>query len=215
MISIPRLTKLAAEASYERLMDEVTRNGRPLPLAVRLRLTDPGSLAPAALGLALQRVVELTYRPTPASRDLLARLLGHQGADGGFGAGEASVSSTAVALSALLGVASQINVLPRAALELWMSAEEKAALDQAIGAGLHFLSMAQESGEGGALLREPGLIGDEIDSAVVLWQLGLQPRFARAVRFEALLTAVDAHGLRHRACTGPLLRQIEMCWIAA
>ncbi|QOJ17519.1 MAG: hypothetical protein HRU76_07975 [Phycisphaeraceae bacterium] len=91
MLSIPQIRHLVDARAYERLIDRVLTSGRSGNLSVRLRLGAPQAQPPAALGLALQRVVELTYGPTPLAADLATRIIHLQRADGLFG-GEAAES---------------------------------------------------------------------------------------------------------------------------
>lgn len=85
MLSIPQIRHLVETRSYERLVDRVLTSGRSGNLSVRLRLASSEAQAPAALGLALQRVVELTYGPTPLAADIATRLIHLQVRDGLFG----------------------------------------------------------------------------------------------------------------------------------
>lgn len=205
MISIPKIIRLVAAGQDERLLDEVVRNGRSMPLAVRMRLSEPGVLPAAAAGLALQRVCELTYRPTEASIALMRRVLDRQqlgAAEGSFG----SVAGTAIALAGLLGVVHQFDALPGSASPRFIDEQLESAVRSALEPAIESLARAQERGlfEGGA-----GLIGDGIDSAIVVWQLGFEPRFTSAIRFEALLEAIDTRGLRHCRSTAPLVGRMK------
>lgn len=201
MLNLPRIARLAVAGDFERMLEEVCRNGRPLPLPVRLRLSEPAGLPAAAAGLALQRVTQLTYRPTPVSISL-ARALVSLGDDSGlFG----TVAATAVALAGLLAFSDQVRTLPATAQ---VDPDLRASIDASIAAALHRLHRAQEESPAALLGERPTLIGDELDSAIALWQLGLDPRFAAAVRFEDLLASVEDRGLRHERSTGPLLERV-------
>ena len=79
----------------------------------------------------------------------------------------------------------------------------------AIAEALHFLHLAQETSAPARLGDSPNLIGDELDSVIVLWQLGLDPRFARVVRFTDLIGAIEDRGLLHDRATGPLLERVS------
>jgi hypothetical protein len=105
MITLPRILKLAADAEHARLLEEILDNGRPLPLAARLRLSSDAGLPAAALSLALTRFVELTWAPTPQTLDLLDRLLACE--DARHAGWYATPAATAAAAAALLGVAAQ------------------------------------------------------------------------------------------------------------
>lgn len=206
MINIPRLSHLADTQRFDRMLDEVARNGRPLPLAVRLRLSHAQCLPGAALGLALQRVCELTYRPTEASIRLLEGLLEARRDDGSFG----PAAATAVALAALCAVVHQLDALPGRASPRFIDEELERRARAAVPGAIAWLAALQDDGDEVDLFDEShGLVGDEVDSAIVLWQLGFEPRFTGAIRFADLLDAVDAHGLRHDRSTAQLVGRFD------
>lgn len=201
MLNLPRIARLAVAAEFERMLEEVCRNGRPLPLPVRLRLSEPAGLPAAAAGLALQRVTQLTYRPTPVSISLARALVSLRDESGLFG----TIAATSVALAGLLAFSDQVRALPASAQ---VDPELRASINESIAAALHRLHRAQEESPAIRLGERPTLIGDELDSAIALWQLGLDPRFAAAVRFEDLLASIEDRGLRHERSTGPLLERV-------
>ncbi len=204
MLNLPRIARLSVAGDFERMLEEVCRNGRPLPLPVRLRLSEPAGLSAAAAGLALQRIIQLTYRPTPVSIGLARTLVVLRDEDGKFG----TLAATAVALAGLLAFSDQVKSLPTLSQ---VDPDLRRAVDESIAAALHRLHRAQEESPampGARLGERPSLIGDELDSAIVLWQLGLEPRFANAIRYEDLLASVEDRGLRHERATGPLLERL-------
>ena len=176
MLSPNRLERLAANGEYDRLLADVLRNGRSIPLAARLRLCE--ALPAAALGLALQRLLELTRRPTGAVCALAADLLDQQSEDGGFGA----VAATAVAVSALTNLSQIAAYVPGA-----VTPEFSERVGRAVEQGHHHLFAAQDRCFG---VDPAGLIGDGLDSALVYWQLGHDPAFGRSVRMTDLQTAL-------------------------
>lgn len=212
MISLPRIARFADAQDFDRLLDEITRNGRPISLPVRLRLSEPAGIASAALGLALQRCIELTYRPMPISTGLASRLLDEMREDGSFG----TVAGTAIAVAGLLAFRDQ--AWANARLRRAAGGQDDCTLermetmlhqiDLGIAAAWHWLRQRQEQSAALRFDGPSGLIGDELDSAIVLWQLGLEPRFARAVRFADLLDAVEDAGLVHERRTAPLLARL-------
>ena len=218
MISFPRLARLAEAADYDRLLDEVTRNGRPLPLGIRMRLSEPESLPSAALGLALRRVVQLTYRPVELSATLVRELLGLQRADGSFG----TIGATAVAAAAMLALLDQVRALPRAwaNLERVDSArglhEARAArvqplnerVEHACLTALHAIHQFQQQSASLTLDGPDGLIGDTLDSAIVLWQLGEDQRLIRSIRFDDLISSALDAGMAHDHAAGPLVERV-------
>lgn len=206
MISLPKLVRFTHSQQFDRMFDEVTHNGRGLPLAARLRLSEVEAQPATALGLALQRVCDLTYRPTPASIVLLEGLLERQRSDGSFG----GVSATAVALGALWSVVDQLRALPGSPSPHFIDQSLEDGLNGAVGQALAYLKSVQDGQAASRLFDEPdGLIGDEIDSAIVLWQLGLDTRFTSYIRYAELLESVDARGLRHDRSTAQLVGRFD------
>lgn len=81
MLSVNLMQRTLEAGDHDRLLRELSDNGLTLPLSLRVALS---ASEPAVLGLALRRLVELTYGPTSLSRDLIGKLLDHQQADGTF-----------------------------------------------------------------------------------------------------------------------------------
>lgn len=219
MISFPRIVRHAARCDYEHLFEDVLRNGPPLPLALRMRLGSGADSAPAALGLALKRIIEVTHRPTEASRELLDRLLDQQNTDGSFG----GIAATGVALGALLSVLEQIDSLPGAARRngsggsggsggrgvLLIDPDLESRLRRGVDEALHFLASAHEEAlhaEDGA----PALLGDAIDTAVLLWQLAGNRFAGDRLRLDRLHDAAQAHGLSHNPVTSGILAPVAL-----
>lgn len=203
MLNLPRLTRLAHAGQFTRMIDEVLRSGPSLPIGVRLRLSDPEGLPATGCGLALQRAVQLTYRPTNLSLELVHQVIRGQREDGSFG----SLSATAVALAGLFAFFDQVRSLPggKNRTTSVIDPDLYGSIEHAIGAALHRLHRAQEESSFGSRRTRSDLIGDDLDTSIILWQLALEPRFTRVVRFEALLDAVERRGLRHDRCVSPLL----------
>jgi hypothetical protein len=201
MISLPKLVRMASEGEHARMLDEVVRNGRPLALPIRLRLEEAHTLPVAALGLSLTRVTELTYRPSDVACTLATLLLDRREPDGSFG----SIAATAIAAAALLAVADQVDALPGGrASGVYIDPALESRIRAGAESALHALAQAQQSDEESG----EGLIGDEIDSAITLWRLGFDTRFARAVCYDALLRAVEDRGLRHSRATASLIEPL-------
>lgn len=178
MLSHRRIERLVERGEHERLLDEVLRNGRPLPLAARLRLFDAGAAGPAALALALQRHLELTPAATPLALDLAGRLLDAQDADGAIG----SIVSTAAAVAGLTRLRETLAWSPVADAML------ARRLDVAIDRALHALLAAQHRC---AMARRPGMLGDEMETALALWQLATVDRARDALAWGDLARAAD------------------------
>ncbi len=181
MLHLAKLHRLAEQERHEVLLDEVLRNGRPLPLAARARLSEAGGVRLASLGFALQRGVELSYQPTPAI-EALARLTvnalneladpagpaGRErpvaaGAQGPCGAG-----AIAAALAGLADVLQQADSVGGSGVDL--SPGLPGRIRAAIRAGAYALFEAQGRLAARSLPWR-GLVGDPLDSSLVLWQL--------------------------------------------
>ncbi|MCB9838273.1 MAG: hypothetical protein H6813_02950 [Phycisphaeraceae bacterium] len=179
MLSMPRLVRLAESGQYDRLLEEVLRNGRPLPLAARLRLSNPGMIEASAISLALSRVTELTHRPTSGALDLALRLLDRQLDDGSFG----SPAVTASAVEAIIALLEQDRfVIP--GLEPDLRDRLETARDRAF----HALYSAHEAGA--ANTRQSGLLVDALETALTLWRLGERAIFDAVVGIAGLRRAL-------------------------
>jgi len=181
MLSPAVLERLISAEDWERLLSEVLRNGRPLPVGARLRLLGGDSAAPASLGLALQRMIELSYAPGRREQRALERLLALQGQDGGFG-------SPAATASACAGL---IAFQEHAVAALGGSTEALARrVDEAIERALHALYAARERRlfDGGGA---DGLIGDAMETALVFWRLDGVARFETRIGAGRLRAAME------------------------
>lgn len=78
MLSLRHIERMVESKAYPRLIQRILANGRcDRPSAIQ-RLLDPGAVSPAALGFALQRVLELAYGPVPLADHLIRMLLALQ-----------------------------------------------------------------------------------------------------------------------------------------
>lgn len=105
MLSVHLIERTLENGDFDRLLRDLGDNGTPMPLPLRVRL---GAGSTAGIGLALRRLVELTYGPTDLSRRLLDRLVSAQRPDGAFAIDDdpqADPLTTAVAIAALQRVA--------------------------------------------------------------------------------------------------------------
>lgn len=181
MISLSQVERLRATGQWAQLVRRLMRNGRASSGRAVDHLTRVDGVRPAALGLALQRVVELTYGPTAQAAALAEDLLALQDEGGLFRSFEPGVASnatpwaaTAVALRGLLDHGRQLK-----------EAKEPipARLHRAVRRGLAALAQGQGAG---------GLIGDDVTvSAVALWQLGDHEAFRARVDHRRLLEIVS------------------------
>ncbi len=153
MISPQNISRMIKSKSYRPLIQRILGNGRCYAPAVISRLCQPPLDAPAALGLALQRTVELTYSSSPLIDDLVYKLLKHQNSSGFFGrSASPELAASAIALRGL-----QVGM---AQFEEEASSPARQALDRGMATLIRLLnSDAVQS-------------IDHIDTAVILWQLG-------------------------------------------
>lgn len=179
MLSMPRLVRLAETGQFDRLLEETLRNGRPLPLAARLRLSAPESIAASAISLALSRMTELTHRPTEGSQLLAGMLLAHQEADGSFG----SPAVTASAMEALLALLEQNRYV---AVGLDQGFRER--LEKECDQGLHALYSSWASTE--SVSAAEGLFTDALETALMIWRLGSRAMFDAMIGVGRLRRAV-------------------------
>jgi hypothetical protein len=171
MISRRQIERLARSEAYGVLAERILENGRCLSDTGRRRLCQPLGAAAAGLGLALQRLAELTYGPDPLGNELLDRLCAEQREDGLFGAGpNPSPAASAAALKGLMVWADRQAEHGRAC-------EEK--IIASIHRGLNKLCAMLE--------RESDAAIDDVDLAVILFQLADRPAFRRLVHLEALI----------------------------
>jgi hypothetical protein len=178
MISRIQIQRMIQTGAWTRLVERILANGRCRSLPARRRLSEDDSAAVAGLGLALQRLCEITYGPSGQSAGLAERLVRLQREDGLFAAGPtSSPAATAVAIAALLAWREQ-----RSAAGIGPDH----ALDRAIAVGLAALADA---------LKRPGRKRpDRVDVEVVLWQLGRHDAFRQAVPLADLAPAPGSGG---------------------
>lgn len=189
MLTTNRIDRLVSGGDYDRLLSDVLHNGRATPLAIRLRLSEAATLPAAALGLALQRLIELTFVLGEESELLVAALLDRQADDGSFG----STAATAVAVAGLQAFLDQSQPMR------WYLDSRRPGLTSLIG--------RVESAIPAALITLDSVAeeGDAVDVTILAWQLGglgslhNWPGYARVAR------AVERHALRHDRAASRLL----------
>jgi hypothetical protein len=194
MIGLPRIITLAREERFEDLLEAVLRNGRALPLQARLRLASADALPGASLGLGTRRTLELTFGMTPQAMELLCRLMERQSAAGSFG----SPAATASALGAL-----------HAALDAmaWSGDAHEGVRTRVEGAAAAAIESLRR--ERHPDLAGGSMIGDAVDTLLVLILLGGDERAAAALELPVLFETLEAEGLRHDRTLGPLLERAE------
>ncbi len=176
MLTVAQIERLVESREFGRLAARIVENGRcdaAEEAEVRRRIDAGCGLEPAALGLALQRMCELTYAPCPPARTPAARLIGSQRADGLWGDGRYSVAASAMALRGLLDY-------ERLHDECRMTSPN--GLEAAIDRGARALTSLQ---------RVDGSIGrDGLDNLIVMWQLGGSHPYL-PIRFFDLRRAIE------------------------
>lgn len=164
MLQVTKLLRLVGNERHGQVIEEILRNGRPLPVAVRSRLAEPASARLASLGLAMQRVVELTYMPTAEAAHLAAAAVDAWNEREGAHA-DVPAAATAILVAGLADVLSQVESTS-SDLPPGLPGRIRAT----IRAACYELAATQE-GEAVRNPRQAGLVGGAIDSVVVLWQL--------------------------------------------
>lgn len=167
MLSVNLIERTLETGDFDRLLRDLSDNGTPLPLPLRVRL---GAGSTAGIGLALRRLVELTYGPTELSRRLLDRLVSAQRPDGAFAIDhaddpEADPLTTAVAVAALERVATD------------HAAARTDLLDDALARGQAAL-FAMQGGDGLFTAPSDRSIADRsMTTAFIVFLLGNCPAF--------------------------------------
>lgn len=218
MLSPFRVARLVASEEFDRLLNEVLMNAPPVPLAVRVRLSEQGALTASALGLALKRLTELTWRPEPPATELARRLFDLQHPDGSFGPVVSTICS-ASGLSALLAQSAALpgisgthhtDFLPEGLLERAAQAVESARtwLVQQPTLAQALVSCPHTNGAGVAVRRSAPNTSELIDTAVLLWQFAQQPEALHSLGITQPAHIVDRLGLRHHRESAPLVESV-------
>ena len=184
MISQHLIVRLIEAREYRQLIDRILANGRcRSPLAKRT-LMQAEAAEVAAIGLAIQRICEITYRPAPQAAALVERLLQLQREDGTFNAApgadhEVILAATAVAIRALISYQAQASALglPGDSRVHHANARGVAALERAAASCLNQ-----------RMLDAPACW------AIILWQLGDVAEFRQNICVEAILDLLNACG---------------------
>ncbi len=208
MMNAGRIDRLVRADRIEQLLEEVLSNGRRLPLAARAVLHEAGSLEMASVGLALQRLVELTYTPRAVSVSLAERLAAgledfEQDSSGEIEDEGARLVARAIATCALDDLAGQAA---------GTGVELSAALRSARDAGVRGLGRALFEAQSVHAAHHPrrvGLVGTAIISCLVAWQLAgraaLTAELQHMARVDLLFRAIQTLNLgADRDCAGVL-----------
>jgi hypothetical protein len=198
MMNASRIDRLVRGDRLEQLLEEVLSNGRRLPLAARAVLHEPRALELASIGLALQRLVELTYTPQAGAVALAERLAtGLHAAAAIDAAAERDSSSGLVAGGALVARAIATCALDDLARQaeatgVELSASLRVARQESARASGAALFEAQ-SNHAAHYPRQRGLVSSPLISCILAWQL------CGRTRLSAELQAFARADLLHRA----------------
>lgn len=214
MLSLRKVQTQVARGQWGAIVDAVLRNGRPVPVAVRLRLTEGGSICLAALALAVRRAVELTYGVAPEVGPLVNRLAVELSRPRSEGGADPSLAAVAIAMGALQ-VALEHAAVPGdpAAAAGDGTVVDREAAETALAIGAYRLHeahvLAQHAARVAGRPASTALIGAHIDTAVLLGQLaevpGLEARVAPPLRTAELRRAAARAGLWALPDCGALL----------
>jgi len=98
MLSMKQLDRNWRSGAYEPLTRDLALNGLPVPMSLRVRLSERPA---AATGLALRRAAELIYGSTALTRDMTDALLDTQSPDGSWGGDPLTTACVLAGLEAL------------------------------------------------------------------------------------------------------------------
>lgn len=181
MLSISNIDRTLQSRNYDRLLQDLARNGLVMPLPLRIQLAES---AAGARGLGLRRLIELTYGPTAQTFELMRKLMAAQSPSGAVldGAGRASCLLTA-AFAAGLGRALRDHVG-----RLW---PDEAEIQLAYGRAIQSLASMQGADAlfVGCQDRHPQ--DAVLTSAFIAYLLMDSPGFAEACHGHALLSALE------------------------
>lgn len=182
MISMNQIARMIDHECHAQLIDRILSNGRCRSALVRQVLMESDALPTAALGLALQRISEMTYRPEPLSDSIAQHLLTLQRADGLFaGTADAnlniSLAATAVAVRGLITHQSQRGMAGFATVS-----PINTAVDRALDALAFHLS------------QNDGKTLNTTVQAIILWQLGDVESFRARICIEDVVSQLDEAG---------------------
>jgi hypothetical protein len=205
MLSLQQIQRMMNQRQFRQLIGRILANGRCDDRRITQRLLQPHNVIPAGLALALQRVVELTYRPTAVAEALACRLLDQQRGDGLFGPVDQPRQDAPSALHCEKSAFEEpggeelgVTALAVRALAAFLRQQQLAGervsrrIEPALERALAALTLRQ------ALQRQLGC--DSIDRDIVAWQLVDDPMTAAAISAISDSTAVDeGHARRTRA----------------
>lgn len=179
MISHVQIDRMIELKEYRRLVERILDNGRSRSNMAKRVLSRPEAAGPAALGLSLQRLAELTYAPTATADRIARRLVVMQRRDGLFGYGsdtpyETLLAATAAAVRGLIDYAGHLRASGQPL---------NPSVNQALERGMDALANSFAS----LTNTTNGALG----WAIVLWQLGDVQAFRQRVPVHQLLAMLN------------------------
>jgi|GEM_PF-1429737 len=187
MLSIQTIDRALEAKDFDRLLQDLGRNGLVMPLPLRVQLAES---AAGARGLALRRVVELTYGPTALSRSMVASLLRAQSDQGPV---QGAVLDAAGRPSCLLTAAFASGLGRTLRDHGDRLGEDSAPIASAYERALAALSAMQRDDGLFAGHQDYGLRDRLLTSAFIAYLLLDVPDFAEVCRGHALLSALEDH----------------------
>ncbi len=191
MINIRKIERLIDAGQWIDLIDALVANGRPMPLSLRLRLGEPDSVVMSALGLSLQRIVELTYTLGPEALETAARLCDHFLAVPGTRAPRPCGAAVAIGAAALADLARQAEQCGRG-----LAGPLADRIESSLRAGTWLLAEALPAQAAGAAAggRAGGAADHDataLDAAVLLWQAADRPALRAMLEGAVSLAAIE------------------------
>jgi len=181
MLSRRQIERMVAAGTHRRMVERILANGRCGSEAARARLTDPRAATAAGLGLALQRLCELSYSPSEGCREVSRRLMRLQRPHGLFGpTEEGSIPGSAAAVRGLHDWCGLLHE----------GDPDRRRVEGAMKAGLRGLLGAIDGGG----QRAP----DVAELAIMVWQLGPISGFRRVIPAFLITVGADAAGQSER-----------------
>lgn len=195
MVSVTLIQRHFERGGFDKLA-AVLRSSAPGSLPLRARLAHQ---APAT-GLALRRVVELTYGPTNLSRTMVGVLIHLQRSDGSFaGASERDPIATAAAAAGLGAVVADPMFRGQPLVETALDRAIQALASMQDGQGL-FSGPADRTWQDRALT-----------TAFIVHVLANNSRFRETVRLADIATWFDEHAHRLDDVTRELF---DLAWVS-
>ncbi len=197
MLTPAKIARLASSKRFGPLLDEVTRNGHPLPERLRARLAEAHNIEVASIALGLQRLVELDSLPGGAAQGPLASMATLLST-----ACESPAASPA-ALAMALGAAADAS--DHLESSTWGAAPVESTDLTLIELAHLTHTLVTRLGLGEAPSKGDG---DALDAATLVWQVAAAPRIdARAPSVRERAHAIES-ALTRQPSPDPAVRDL-------